>query len=449
MCKNAVMRLWLYGVASLFLGHGVCIAHLVEKAPSAYTAGVAAAHALAPGIPKGKGIVVLRTHIDAYDSESAETGFIQTCITRYPHIPLLSTDFHSGNTLTSARRIASGLLKTYADDLGGVFAASERPAEGLAWARAQNNAPLAMSAFIRNQAAADAFATSHPDTRIFTTDAPPLTQTDTSFLNAQTPFPKTPIPEGLQTRSLLRGQINLVQLPQGFVYLDKDRTQPIAVAGFSIGQFEITQAQWQAVMGNNPSVFADPERPVDNISWENADLFCKKLTALARQEGSLNESETINLPSRAQWIYAALANAQEPTGADLDAQAWHRGTSGQPVIQEKESMRLMSTHPVGTRAPNPFGLFDIYGNVQEWCADTYIPAEDQRKKTTLHALQGGSWWADPQACSAYHTHRAPATRHHSALGLRIVINKNSPETPTPKPQVPFGSESGNKVPINR
>ena len=122
--------------------------------------------------------------------------------------------------------------------------------------------------------------------------------------------------------------------------------------GFYMGRTEVTQAEWKAVMGNNPSEFKDCDNcPVEYVSWEDTQEFIKKLNA--RGEG------IYRLPTEAEWEYAARAGTTGDYSGNLDSMAWYQANSGD------------KTHPVGTKQPNAWGLYDMHGNVQEWCQDWY------------------------------------------------------------------------------
>ena len=153
-------------------------------------------------------------------------------------------------------------------------------------------------------------------------------------------------------------------------------------SGFEIGKYEVTQAQWTAVMGSNPSSFRGAELPVENVSWHAAREF---IASLNRGDGS----HVYRLPTEAEWEYAARAGATGQLVADLDAMAWHGGNSGG------------RTHPVGAKRPNAWGLHDMVGNVWEWCSDRYgadyyrhSAASDPRGPSEggFRVMRGGSWY---------------------------------------------------------
>ena len=132
---------------------------------------------------------------------------------------------------------------------------------------------------------------------------------------------------------------------------------------FWLGRTEVTQAQWKAVMSNRtPSGFTGDDLPVEVVSWDDIQIFCGRLNGM--YAGKLPAGYRFDLPTEAQWEYAARGGKKgkgfKYSGSDdLDAVAWHDGNSGQ------------TTHPVGTKQPNELGLYDMTGNVTEWCRDWY------------------------------------------------------------------------------
>jgi len=122
---------------------------------------------------------------------------------------------------------------------------------------------------------------------------------------------------------------------------------------FWMGKYVVTQNQWQAVMGNNPSIYQKqgPEAPVENVSWDDCQSFISKLN-------SLQSIWIFRLPSEAEWEYACRANTVTETYAPIDQIAWY----GENFFKD-------SPHPVGMKLPNNFGLYDMLGNVWQWCQD--------------------------------------------------------------------------------
>lgn len=130
----------------------------------------------------------------------------------------------------------------------------------------------------------------------------------------------------------------------------------VALSDYKIGKYEVTQALWEAVMGDNPSVFKGPYLPVENVSWYDVDLFIKKLNKLTGKH--------YRLPTEAEWEFAARGGNKSKGyvyigGDEIDSAAWHFGNSDK------------CTHAVGSSGANELGVFDMAGNVSEWTQDWY------------------------------------------------------------------------------
>ena len=185
---------------------------------------------------------------------------------------------------------------------------------------------------------------------------------------------------------------------------------------FYLGKYLVTQKQWEAVMGNNPSRFKGPQNPVEKVSWEDCRQFLDKLNAKAgRQDGRFQ------LPSKAQWEYACRAGSgrkycfgDEESG--LGDYAWYDANSSG------------KTHAVGEKKPNAWGLYDMHGNVWEWCRDGYVeeyyahsPTDDPTAPATgsFRVIRGGGWYYGAKTCrSASRFISGPAFRYH-VLGFRV------------------------------
>jgi formylglycine-generating enzyme required for sulfatase activity len=178
----------------------------------------------------------------------------------------------------------------------------------------------------------------------------------------------------------------------------------------------VTQGQYQAVTGENPSGFkGSDDLPVEQVSWDDAVAFCKAL--------STKEGRTYRLPSEAEWEYACRAGSDSRYcfGYDttqLGLYAWYDSNSDS------------KTHPVGQKRPNAFGLFDMHGNVWEWCADWYSayyyeasPAVDPVGPSGAWARvrRGGCWGSDPRFCRSANRYRAAPEDRLGVLGFRQAL----------------------------
>jgi len=187
----------------------------------------------------------------------------------------------------------------------------------------------------------------------------------------------------------------------------------VRLDGFWMGKYEVTQGQWQKIMGNNPSSFKKGnDFPVEKVSWNDANIFIKKLNSQA--------GHTFSLPSEAQWEYAARSggkNQKYSGGDDVNRFAWYKSNSGR------------STHKVGTKTSNDLGIYDMSGNVWEWCQEIY--AKDAYKKHSsknpLYAqggsyrvYRGGSWSDNPAYVRCASRSRSTPGNRNSDLGFRLL-----------------------------
>ena len=243
---------------------------------------------------------------------------------------------------------------------------------------------------------------------------PPQTQPETA------PGNKTSFTENLADGITLE----MVSLPAGQFLMgssESDSEKPphqVKVNSFAIGKYPITQAQYEAVMGTNPSHFKNnPQNPVEDVSWNDAQAFCQKLSRIT--------GKTYRLPTEAEWEYACRAGTTTRYyfGDDdnqLGDYAWGGENSND------------TTHPVGQKKPNGWGLYDMSGNVWEWCEDdwhdSYAGAPDDgtawidndNRSQSRKCLRGGSWSRYPVCCRSAIRIRLNPVIHHGNIGFRVA-----------------------------
>jgi formylglycine-generating enzyme required for sulfatase activity len=194
--------------------------------------------------------------------------------------------------------------------------------------------------------------------------------------------------------------------------------------GFWIGRYEVTQAEWEGVMGSNPSHFAAgadaPRRPVESVSWNDAMSYCAKLTSRESAAGRLPSGYKIRLPTEAEWEYCCRAGTTTrfsfgDEAGMLGRHGWYLGNSGR------------QTHAVGGLSPNSWGLYDMHGNVWEWCLDAYgdypsgSVSDPYQASGPDRVLRGGSWGNFPNDhCQAACRGRKEPDYADRYSGLRVV-----------------------------
>lgn len=198
-------------------------------------------------------------------------------------------------------------------------------------------------------------------------------------------------------------------------YSDEDLHEVTLTEGFWISTREITQAQWKAVMGDEPASFPGSNRPVETVSWNDVQDFLVLLNASAR-------GGTYSLPTEAQWEYAYRAGTTTRFYWGKDANetkigdfAWYLGNSSD------------KTHPVGRKGANAWGLEDMSGNVAEWCND-YVAAYPMGPVTdpegpvmgTHRSVRGGSCFEEPGECRAAYRNNGLPTSQYDFVGFRLV-----------------------------
>ena len=197
--------------------------------------------------------------------------------------------------------------------------------------------------------------------------------------------------------------------------------------GFWMGKYPVTQAEWQTIMGNNPSRFTGANRPVEQVSWNDAQAFLKNFRSLG-DFGNL----TPRLPSEAEWEYACRAGTTTPFYFGDTISADQANYDGNYTYGKgKKGVYREQTTDVGSFPPNAFGLCDMHGNVWEWCADTWHENYDGAPSDgsiwgnlgdgKAKLLRGGSWYGNPNHCrSAGRYWYVPDIGCHN-LGARVVV----------------------------
>jgi len=191
---------------------------------------------------------------------------------------------------------------------------------------------------------------------------------------------------------------------------------------FKMGVHEVTQAQYEQVMKNNPSNFKGAENPVENVRWDDAVEFCHKLSALPAEKA---EGNVYRLPTEAEWEYACRAGTttQFSFGDDeskLGDYAWYRENSAE------------KTHPVGSKVSNAWGLYDMHGNVWEWCQDVWHDdypegsVKDPRRGTSdsRRVIRGGCWYGPALSCRSPDRDAGHNARSN-VWGFRVVCSTES------------------------
>ncbi len=237
-----------------------------------------------------------------------------------------------------------------------------------------------------------------------------------SFVNADTALYKDPA-TGIEFVNVKGGCFEMGDTGRG---RDTDRgpIHTVCVDDFYMGKFEVTQKQWIAVMGNNPSYYnKGGNYPVERINFHEVQAFIERLNKLTGKK--------YRLPTEAEWEYAARGRGKKVhyagtnSGHDLHAYAWYKENSGR------------KTHPVGTRQPNELGLYDMSGNVWEWVSDWYDPdyyrisQKDNPKgpnNGTKRVLRGGSWFSDANYLHTANRGRAGEVARYSGIcGFRLAL----------------------------
>ncbi len=197
---------------------------------------------------------------------------------------------------------------------------------------------------------------------------------------------------------------------------DEKPTHRVTLSSYYIGETEVTQQLWETVMGINPAHFKGGTHPVEYISWNDCQEFIKKLNSLTGMD--------FRLPTEAEWEFAARggnkSKGHQYSGSNnLNEVAWNRNNSGN------------ETHPVATKVPNELGIYDMSGNVWEWCQDWYQSNYSTLAQTnpvgpasgSYRVSRGGSWYLNASRCRVASRYNYTPGNRYDYLGLRLALSE--------------------------
>lgn len=214
----------------------------------------------------------------------------------------------------------------------------------------------------------------------------------------------------------------MVEIPAGFIELKDDRTKQkwtVEIEPFLLSKIPVTQDLYFEITKESPSTFKGGIRPVETVSWKDAVIFCNSLSIrmtltpcysiiLEREEFVFDsKADGFRLPTEAEWEYACKAGTSGSKYGKIDEIAWYKMNSGG------------RTNDTGLKKPNPWGLYDMLGNVWEWCSDIY----DETVYGSYRIIRGGGWNDEERGCLATNRRRShPLSFKIDDLGFRIARN---------------------------
>ena len=196
-------------------------------------------------------------------------------------------------------------------------------------------------------------------------------------------------------------------------YYDERLIHRVTLSDYRLGKYEVTQEEWKAVMGSNPSFFKGDNLPVERVSWNDCQAFIRKLNALT--------GLCFRLPTEAEWEYAARGGNRSEgykySGSNhIGDVAWYDANSGG------------NTHPVGKKLPNELGLYDMSGNVYEWCSDWYGAYSSSSSSNptgpdrgSYRVFRGGNWYGGAGCCRVSNRHSGTPASSNSHFGFRLAF----------------------------
>ena len=228
----------------------------------------------------------------------------------------------------------------------------------------------------------------------------------------------------LDTINIKKISFELVKIPQGEIQLNDDRIKKkwsVKINEFYLSKYLVTQELYFEIMGKSPSSFKGNKKPIESVTWIDAIQFCNQISL---KEGLnpcyriIGEGDEIEfnkiengyrLPTEAEWQYACQVNTNQIRYGELNEIAWHKENS------------LNETQDVGLKKPNEWGLYDMLGNVWEWCSDIY----DEEVYGSYRIFRGGGWADEERSVMATNRRRShPKVFKIDDLGFRIAKNMN-------------------------
>lgn|GEM_PF-1215553 len=222
----------------------------------------------------------------------------------------------------------------------------------------------------------------------------------------------------------------LMGSPDSEPYRDTDEgpQKNVCIKGFWMGKYEVTQEQWEMIMKNNPSGFRiGKTHPVENVSWNEAAQFAERLVMI-------NKTHKFRLPTEAEWEYACRAGTNTIFSAMDSLSDAKANFNGRVSMFTKNAASREKTMPAGSFAQNPFGIFDLHGNVAEWCQDSYSPnfykqlndghmAGVNLEKTSQKVIRGGSWFTPDISARCANRGSESSDTKTDTLGFRLMMEE--------------------------
>jgi formylglycine-generating enzyme required for sulfatase activity len=221
--------------------------------------------------------------------------------------------------------------------------------------------------------------------------------------------------------TFLMGSPSSEEQREGHEGADETQHRVTLTRGYWLGIHQVTQAQWQAVMGSSPSQFRGDTFPVERVSWEDCQEFIKRL--------GQKTGKRFRLPTEAEWEYACRAGTTTPFHFGETISTDQANYDGNYTYSKgKKGLYRQKTTPVGSFPANPWGLYDMHGNVWEWCQDWYglYQKEDIKDPQGINngaarVLRGGSWYDVPRGCRSACRNRGVPGRRYGSFGCRVLL----------------------------